>query len=242
MKFKIIITGLLSVALLSPLRGVLAGASVKLLKPSVLNYHSAPTVEGWYFRAVSGYPAAIAFEPVVLFKNGEYFDIGDEPLEALDVAASKSSRPRAWGKWRKEGATFLLTDSKGHTADYKLGAGNWFPAYPYTGAIKLKKAYEKTSGGDYGNGASALIINKINFLDAAHFSEGSNGGVMTPNASGWKKTANAGTYRIYANTLELTYANNKVVKKSFALGASGSAAHPTNTIIFIGGDAFTDTE
>jgi hypothetical protein len=54
---------------------------------------------------------------------------------------------------------------------------------------------------------STLLSNQYNY----------NQTVMTPNASGWKKTANAGTYRIYANTLELTYANNKVVKKSFAL-------------------------
>ena len=242
MNFKIVIAGLLSTALLSSSNEVLAVAFSKPSKPTMAAYLAAPAVEGWYFRAVSGYPAAISFEPVVLFKNGEYLEVGDEPLELLNVAASKSGRPRAWGKWRKSGATFFLTDNKGHVADYQLGSGNWFPAYPYSGAVKLKKAYEKTSGGNYGNGTSALVINKINFIDATHFSEGSDGGIMSPNASSWKKTANAGTYRIYANTLELSYANNKVVKKSFALGASGSPAKPTNTIIFIGGDAYTDTE
>lgn len=150
---------------------------------------AAPAVEGWYFRAVSGYPAAIAFEPVVLFKNGEYFDVGDEPIETLDVAAAKSSRPKAWGTWKKTGATFYLTNNEGKTYDYKLGEGNWFPAYAYTGSVKLKKGYEKVSGGDYGNGTNALVIKKISFIDDTHFAEGSNGGVMTPGATAWKKTA-----------------------------------------------------
>jgi hypothetical protein len=203
--------------------------------------NAAPAVEGWYFRAVSGYPAAIAFEPVALLKNGDYVDVGDEPLELLNIAADKKARPTAWGTWKKTGATFYLTDNKGHVADYKLGSGNWFPAYAYTGTIKLKKGYEKVSGGDYGNGTHALIINKINFVDATHFTEGANGGVTSHGSSAWKKSSNAGTYKIYGNTIELIYAD-KTVKKSFALGATGSPARPTNTIIFIGGDAYTDTE
>ena len=202
---------------------------------------AVPPVSGWYFRAISGYPAAISFEPVVLFKNGDYLEVGDEPIETLDVAASKSSNPRAWGKWKKTGATFYLTDSKGHVSDYQLGSGNWFPAYPYSSAIKLKRGYEKASGGDYGNGTSALIIKKINFIDDTHFTEGANGGIMTGNAKAWQKSSNSGTYRIYGNTIEFNY-GKKVIKKSFAVGAQGSPARPSTSIIFIGGDPFTDTE
>nr|WP_067063051.1 hypothetical protein [Mucilaginibacter sp. L294] len=202
---------------------------------------AVPAVAGWYFRAVSGYPAAIAFEPVVLLKNGEYFEVGDEPVELLNIPVSKSKRPNAWGKWKKNGATFYLTDNKGKTYDYELNSGNWFPAYPYSTAIKLKHAYEKVSGGNYGNGTNALVIKKITFIDATHFSEGTNSGITTAAAKAWKNTASAGTYRIYGNTIELTY-SNKVVKKSFAIGAEGSPPHPSVSIIFIGGDAFTDTE
>ncbi|WP_374951258.1 hypothetical protein [Mucilaginibacter sp.] len=202
---------------------------------------AVPAVAGWYFRAISGYPAAISFEPVVLFKNGEYLEVGEEPIETLDVAASKSSRPRAWGKWKKSGATFYLTDNKGHVSDYKLGEGNWFPAYPYSAAVKLKRGYEKATGGDYGNGTSALVINKINFVDATHFTEGANGGIMTGSAKARKKSSNAGTYRIFGNSIEFNY-GGKVVKKSFAIGAEGSPARPSASIIFIGGDPFTDTE
>ncbi|WP_345954520.1 hypothetical protein [Mucilaginibacter sp. PAMB04168] len=204
--------------------------------------YAAPAVEGWYFRAISGYPAAISFEPVVLFKNGEYFEIADEPLETLNVAASKSKQPAAWGTWKKSGATFLLTNSKGKTYDYKLGAGNWFPAYAYTGSLKLKPAYEKASGGNYGNGVNALTISTISFTDATHFTWGKNGGISAPNASAWKKSASAGTYKITGHTITFTFTDGKVLKTSFALGAKGSPARPDNGLIFIGGYPYTDTE
>ncbi len=203
---------------------------------------AAPAVEGWYFRAVSGYPAAVTFEPVVLFKNGEYWEAGAEALENLNVAADKAKHPRAWGKWKKQGSTFWLTDSKGKSHDYKLGEGNWFPAYAYTGSLKLKRAYERSSGGDYGNGLRALAISKINFVDATHFTEGNNGGVMTSNASAWKKSGKQGTYRIYGHTIEFTYQDGKTVKTSFALGAEGPPMKPVNTLIFIGGYAYTDED
>lgn len=240
MKVKHIAKGLLAAILIS-LNFTTLPVQAKNARGKYKTDFESPAVAGWYFRAVSGYPAAVAFEPVVLFKNGEYFEVGDEPLELLNVQASKSSRPRAWGKWRKTGSTFYLTDNKGKTYDYQLNSGNWFPAYPYSPSIKLKHAYEKVSGGDYGSGTNALIIKKLTFIDATHFSEGTNGGITTANAKGWKNTTSAGTYRIYGNTIELTY-SNKVIKKSFAIGAEGSPPHPSVNIIFIGGDAFTDTE
>ncbi|OOQ59423.1 hypothetical protein [Mucilaginibacter pedocola] len=214
----------------------LLAADVTSAKPT-----TAPAVDSWYFRAVSGYPAAIAFEPVVLFKNGEYFDVGEEPLEQLDVVASKAKRPAAWGTWKKVGGTFTLTNYKGKTHDYMLGKGNWFPAFAYTGALKLKKGYKKVSGGDYGNGTQALFINKINFIDDTHYTEGSNSGISTPAATASRKSSSGGTYRISGNTIEFT-TEGKTIKRSFAFGASGSPAKASNTIIFIGGDAFTDTE
>lgn len=234
MKVKAIYSSIVAVVLVL---SVFSATTAKAQSPK-----SAPAVAGWYFRAVSGYPATISFEPVVLFKNGEFYEVGDEPLEVLNVTESKSKRPKAWGKWRKSGQTFYLTNSQGKEYDYKLGSGNWFPAYAYNGAVKLKPSYEKTSGGNYGNGVNALTINRINFVDATHFTQGSNGGISTGNAAAWKKTADAGTYKLYGNTLVLTFNNGKVVKKSFALGAQGSPARPTNTIIFIGGDAYIDTE
>jgi len=230
--------------LLPALAGLLVGFAPETPPTTVVPSAVAavPAVEGWYFRAVSGYPAAIDFEPVVLFKNGEYYEIDEEPLETLNVAQSKSKRPIAWGTWRKQGATFYLTNSKKQSSDYRLGSGNWFPAYAYTGAVKLKTGYQKVSGGNYGNGANALAVSKINFPDATHFTEGVNAGISTPNATASRTRAANGSYKLRGNMLELTYSDGRIVKKSFAFGAKGFPARPTADMVFIGGEAYTDTE
>ncbi|MBE9583742.1 hypothetical protein IM792_04720 [Mucilaginibacter sp. JRF] len=215
-------------------------SSNKNIYPKTNN--AAPAVEGWYFRAISGYPAAITFELVVLFKNGEYLEVGEEPIDNIDVAASKSARPKAWGTWKKTGAVFYLTNYKNKTHDYKLGAGNWFPAFAYSPSLPLKKEYKKTTGGDYGNGTMALTINKIQFVDATHFTTGSNSGISTPNATAGKVTKGGGTYKISAHSITFTYDGGKTITQSFAMGASGTPPKATNTMIFIGGDPFVDTE
>lgn len=66
--------------------------------------------------------------------------------------------------------------------------------------------------------------------------------MSTANATAWKKSATGGTYRISGHAVEFTYKNGTVVKTSFALGAKGSPAKPDNSLIFIGGNAYTDVE
>ncbi|RZL15615.1 MAG: hypothetical protein EOO62_03525 [Hymenobacter sp.] len=194
----------------------------------------------WFFRAVSGVGAAVGFEPTALLADGQYVDVGSEPLETLNAAADKAHRPAAWGHWRKDGSAVVLTNYKSQSHSYSLGTGSWFPAYP-AGAAPLKRAYECASGGQVGV-ASALFISKIQFLNATQFSQAENKGVSsnTPygNASG--KSTSGGTYRLQGHTLILAYANGLTVRKSFALGASGSPARPASTLIFIGGDTYTD--
>ncbi|MBO2012294.1 hypothetical protein [Hymenobacter negativus] len=192
----------------------------------------------WFFRAVSSGSGGISFEPVALLANGQYVDLGSDPLEAVNLTADKAKRPAAWGSWRKNGGTFVLTDYKGRPASYTLGSGSWFPAYP-AGAVPLKRAYQNASGGSVGV-ATSLVISKIQFLDGTHFQEGKDAGIISSNAAGGSKRSGSGTYRLQGHTLTLTYADGRTVRKSFALGAAGTPAHPDSKLIFIGGDAYTD--
>lgn len=220
----------------SPRPAASASAPVPAARPS------SPAVENWFFRATYGYPLSVRFEPVVLFKNGEYYEVGEGPLEAMNQAQDKQQRPRAWGRWRKNGNTYLLTNSEGRVNDYKLGTGSWFPAYAYPSGIRLKKGYHSTSGGDNGAGTVSLAIAELHFIDATHFTEGLDAGIQAPNGVAGKRSGASGTYRIYDHTLELTYTNGKVVRQSFAIGASGNPPRPSNTILFIGGAAYTDID
>jgi len=123
--------------------------------------HRATDVEGWFFRAAYVYPVAVTFEPVVLYKDGDYVEVEDEPVEGIDEAADRRERPEAWGTWRKEGDNYYLTDYEGHTEDYQLGSESWYPAYPYMDDVPLATGYVNSTGGDYGNGTHALFQTRI---------------------------------------------------------------------------------
>jgi hypothetical protein len=192
----------------------------------------------WFFRSVSDAYGGITFEPVALLANGQYCDVGEAPLEAINPAADRAKRPAAWGTWRKSGNSVVLTNYKNQSNDYTLGTGSWFPAYA-AGAVPLKRTYKNSSGGSVG-GATSLVISKITFLDGSHFSEGADGGVITGNAAGGSRRSASGTYRLQGHTLTLTYADGRTVRQSFAIGAAGTPARPSNELIFIGGDAYTD--
>jgi hypothetical protein len=193
----------------------------------------------WFFRARSDAYGGLSFEPVALLASGQYCEVGEAPLEDLNLAADRAQRPTAWGAWRKNGSTFVLTDAKGRPNSYELGlgTGSWFPAYA-AGAVPLKLAYKNASGGSVG-GATSLVISKLTFVDASHFTEGANGGVMTANAAGGSRRSAGGTYRLQGHTLTLTYPDGRTVRKSFAIGAKGTPARPSDNLIFIGGDAYT---
>ena len=191
----------------------------------------------WFFRSVSDAYGGITFEPVALLAGGQYCDVSDSPLESINPTADKAKRPAAWGTWRKNGSAVVLTNYKGQSNSYTLGTGSWFPAYA-AGAVPLKRAYKNSSGGSVG-GATSLVISKLNFVDGSHFTEGADGGVISANAAGGSRRSASGTYRLQGHTLTLTYADGRTVRKSFAIGAQGTPARPSNSLIFIGGDAYT---
>jgi hypothetical protein len=215
-----------------------ASASAAAVTPAAASGSGLAAGAQWFFRSVSSGTGGISFEPVALLANGQYLDIGSEPLEVVNLTADKAKRPAAWGSWRKNGGTFVLTDYKGRPASYTLGSGSWFPAYP-AGAVPLKRAYHNASGGAVGV-ATSLVISKIQFLDGTHFQDGKDAGIISSNAAGGSKRSGSGTYRLQGHTLTLTYADGRTVRKSFALGAEGTPARASNKIIFIGGDAYTE--
>ncbi len=196
-----------------------------------------PKIDGWYFRAKSGYPVSITFEPIVLFKDGSYFQVDEEPIEDLDFKKSKKNQAELWGVWKKNNAKFILTNFKGKSKEYDLKNRNWFPAFPFNKSIKLKGTYEKISGGNFGNEIYALFNSQINFLDGKHFTHSENSGVNSYTSQAWKSTKNAGTYIIDGNTILFEYNDRRKVRLSFAIGAQGKNVIDTD-MIFIGGKAY----
>jgi len=194
-------------------------------------------IEGWYFKAISGYPVSVTFRPVVLFKDGSYFEVDEKPLEDMDFSFSKKNQPELWGTWKKNNTLFILTDHKGNSNDFDLKNGNWFPAFSYDKSISLRGIYEKISGGDFGNGLYALFNSQINFLDGEHFTHSENSGVSSYNANAWKSSKESGTYSIDKNTIQFEYNDGQKLRLSFEIGAKGGNVLDTD-MIFIGGKAY----
>jgi hypothetical protein len=195
-------------------------------------------VEGWFFRATYTYPVALTFEPVVLYADGDYVDVEDEPEEDIDESADRRERPEAWGTWRRDGDTYYLTDHEGNTEEYQLGGETWYPAYPYMEDVPLATAYVNSTGGDYGNGTHALFQTRIDFPQEGYFHHSIDNGIITPGSAAWNEVKDAGTYTVAGHTIVLTYNTGEEVRLSFALGAEGNPSQPSSDIVFIGGDVF----
>ncbi|MFP2996269.1 hypothetical protein ABN763_10165 [Spongiivirga sp. MCCC 1A20706] len=194
-------------------------------------------VEGWYFRAISGYPASVTFEPIVLFKDGSYYEITDEALVDLDFSKSKKEQKNLWGTWKRNSNIFTLTDNNGKSNEYDLDSGNWFKAFPFESSINLKGTYEKISGGDFGNGLYALFNSQLVFLDDLHFTHSKNSGTISYGSSAWQSDKKSGKYVIDGNLIEFEYNDGRKVRLSFAIGAEGDNVMDTD-MLFIGGKAY----
>ncbi|MBS9463823.1 hypothetical protein KIM67_15490 [Flagellimonas sp. 389] len=199
--------------------------------------NTVPEVKGWYFRAVSGYPISVTFEPVVLFKNGTYLEATEAPLEEINFSESKKNDANLWGTWKRNDDLFTLTNHEGKSREYNLDSGNWFPAFPFDRSITLKGTYEKISGGNFGNGLYSLFKSEIVFLDSSHFTQAKESGITSYGSSAWKNSKDSGTYSIDKNTITFTYNDGRTMRLSFAIGAEGDNVINTD-MIFIGGKTY----
>lgn len=209
-------------------------------------------VDGVYFRLIGtfgvGGMAAMDFEPVILFKDGSYVEIGDQALEDMDLSADRQARPKAWGRWSRTGAAFVLTGISGQPDTYELQQGRFFKAFPAS-AGKLLPAYKRLSGGGnaaLGGEVTIAIKSKIAFAPDGRFVEGADvGAVSSGSQSGWATAVAAsngknGTYVVKDHTLTLTYADGTVKREFFAFASRKTPPQPDPEMIFVGDSVYTD--
>jgi len=204
-------------------------------------------VEGVYFKSYSTFGVGGLmiqdFEPVILFRDGSYYEVEGDALEDVDLAASRARTPGAWGRWRKQGATFLLTDNKGSTNDYQLQQGSFFKAFPAesTGG-KLSRRYKRISGG--GNsamGGTMAIAAQSNFTFApdGRFATGTSmGAVGATVAASSRRGGGMGRYRVERHSITLTGPDGRPRREFFAFGSQGTPARLDTDMIFIGDRVF----
>ena len=204
-------------------------------------------VDGVYFKSYTSFGVGGMmiqdFEPVVLFRDGRYYEVEGPALEDVDLAASQARKPSVWGRWRKQGGTFVLTDHKGNTHDYQLQEGSFFKAFPAeaTGA-KLSRAYKRISGG--GNSAiggtmAIAVQSEVAFTPDGRFTRGSNMGATGANVAAYsRRPAAGGQYRIARHTITMTGPDGRPVREFFAFGSQGNPARFDDDMLFLGDRVF----
>ncbi len=92
---------------------------VVVTEPPTEPRHAAnwAAVEGVYFRSTTGVGVGgmvvIEFEPLILFRDGSYYEIDDVALEDVDLAAERATKPRRFGRWTRSGDSYVLTGTGG---------------------------------------------------------------------------------------------------------------------------------
>lgn len=211
-------------------------------------------VEGVYFKSTfivgAGGMMVQDFQPVVLFRDGSYYEVEGQALEDIDLAASRATKLRRWGRWQKSGDAFSLTDDKGRPGEArKLQDGWFFKAFPAEGSgNKLANRYTRVSGG--GNtalGGTVMVMSQtdLTFLpDGRFMRKGSGGG---SNSGGWtgvgvsaySNNANAGQYKINQYTISMTQPDGSTKRQFFAFGSQKSPARIDADMMFIGDTVYT---
>ncbi len=191
------------------------------------------------------------FEPVVLLKDGTYYQVGDSALEDVDLAAEQSETPNRFGRWSQSGETYVLTNAGGEAESYALQDGALFKAYPAEKAGMLSARYKRISGG--GNtalGGEMMIARSstYSFLPDGRFRiDGSVGASSSGEQSGVATTlqsdsATAGRYTLDKHTLVLTFADGRQERHFFAYASKGTPPQLEPGMIFIDRDTFTSDD
>jgi hypothetical protein len=185
----------------------------------------------------------LQYHPVALFRDGTAFDLDEDAIDAMDVARSRTEHPGKWGRWRRTGQQYFLTDAhNGHVSDWTMGNG-FYSAFPAPAAGTLTGRYKSVSGSTMGE-TSTLLTSTLRFLPDGRFTSGTDfaavgsGEVSGVTMAGGSSRSTSGRYRIVGYHIELKYGSGETKLYFFGFGASGSPARLDRDMIFIGDTAY----
>ncbi|AFL86738.1 hypothetical protein Terro_0390 [Terriglobus roseus DSM 18391] len=186
----------------------------------------------------------VQYEPLVLFRDGTYFEAYDTALEDLDLPQERQLRPVHWGTWKANGGTYLLSDNRGRPHDYKLQDGNLFRAFAAEQGGPLHKSYKSVSGGGnsaVGGDVGILVSSKMSFAADGRFNSGQDVGIIGSGntsgvaiAGGSKKQSGVGSYRLHHHTIELRYPGGRSERRFFAYASHHDPALLDPEMVFLG--------
>jgi hypothetical protein len=205
-------------------------------------------VEGVYFQVTyivgaGGMPMP-DYEPVILFRDGSYYEIDEAALEDVDLAAEKQQHPKRWGHWRLSGEQYALTRSDGRTENWKLQDGSFFRAFGAdANGGQLSGRYKRVSGGGnsaLGGSVMVGISSQYSFAPGGQFTGGStvnasnSGGSTGVSSVTGANRSLAGAYQLDRFTITMRQPNGRVERQFFAFGSQGKPARLDTAMIFLG--------
>lgn len=208
-------------------------------------------VEGVYFKSFTGFGVgggvAMDFEPIVLFRDGSYYEVEGPALEDVDLARARAREPRNWGSWRRQGASFILTDNRGRSNDHQLQQGSFFKAFPASAAA-LRGTFESIGGGGnsaLGGEVTIASMDRLVFnADGSFATRRSTGALNSGATSGVGSSVAArrgggGRFSVRDHTLTLTHADGRTERRFFAFGSRRTPAQVAPNMIFVGETVYT---
>lgn len=214
-------------------------------------------VEGVFFRGTSrfgiGGMIVLDYRPVILFKDGTSYEVGDAALEDVDLAAERAAKPQEFGRWSQSGDAYSLTGTDGKAHSYELQGGSFFKAFPADRGGALSARYKRISGG--GNtalGGETMIAtsNQYAFTAGGQFRiEGGVGASISGDQSGVSTTlqsetgmAAPGHYALDNHTLTLIYPDGRQERRFFAFASRKNPAVLDPGMIFMDDSSYTSED
>lgn len=244
-------------------KGAAAGAAASAASPRPARPAAAPAgkpgahqanwskVEGVYFKSFTGFGVGggvtMDFEPIVLFRDGSYYEVEGPALEDVDLAGARAREPRNWGSWRRQGASFILTDNRGRSNDHQLQQGSFFKAFPAS-AAPLRGTFESVGGGGnsaLGGDVTIASTDRLVFnADGSFGTRRSTGALNSGATSGVgsavaARRAGGGRFSVRDHTLTLTHADGRTERRFFAFGSRRTPAQVAPNMIFVGETVYT---
>lgn len=213
-------------------------------------------VDSVWFRSTAGIGAGggvtVEYEPLILLKDGTYYEVDSAPLEDIDLAAERRTKPKRWGKWSKSGASYVLTGASGKPNSYDPATSQFFKAYPGE-AAPLKPAYERLGGGGntaMGGDMMIAIQDRYDFMPGGRFTTGTDVGATNSGAStgvgstttSSRRMAQPGSYTLKSHALTLTFPDGRQERRFFAYGSRRNPTQVSPGMIFIGDSVYTDAD
>lgn len=171
------------------------------------------SVEDLVLRTVTRYGLSgvyVTNATYLLLTDGSIFREPFANPYTLEVPAAKRSQPEEWGRWRRRGATLVVTWPGKDPTVWE----NWFSTRPATTNLRLQGRYKSA---DSFGGDKVTNYNTMSFERDGRFSWGSLKGGNTDWQPTYSNAERAGQYSFDRHSIRLTYNDGTIAEYAFGL-------------------------